>query len=904
MALANGADAVIGGIPVKLDDAAPEEIQRPAYDHNFQPIFNQRIDITGKPGAQNLRSDRLLWHITDWAGGEGQVVLDNSSDASARRFFRSEGLDFRVPGQVTLNKSVQRNSPIDSSGGATASVAGSAFTALSGSITDTGTDTELNSTGTTAESTSVTPGVGQTTMAFKLYKAAAVQTTIEASAFIKEQGQCPVSGSDRIVPGFSGGQNGFGSMRSANLVSGTAFTAGVPVTVTFSGTTPSHTGFATVTVFRGTSGGNRTKITETDGPLGTGFPVSITFTPQGTNTYHFHLSVVKTTPGDVTVDKLTYSASEAPTNVTVRIVNETDGGTVTSKNIDISNTTSAQVTTLTWNSIAAKEYRARVIYNSGAQHPFIDEVVSTVNTTTALEFHAMELGLNGDVWLLKSTTSVDPTSVHYDFTNEDWDAHDTLADPAAASDCRALAHTDAYQYGLFSDGLIAYWTTTAGNDHDYVAAVTGGVGIAICQNRLFYLVEASTGVTVNTYAVDTASGSTPVSALQTATVSSAVITSDATLRERMCATPTGARFFVNYGSDSVIYEADASGSTLVIRELARLDRGAKVTAIDHVAGFTFMAVQFKAETGETARCALYVMDQANTPRRVGYFRRDDPSTAPVVSMQAYQNDLWLLQGEFIWRYSLQTGGLYCEYELDPGLNTYARQIAVVQGHVFAMYESEDATNTGGVVHVAGSVGTYRQSSLSDGSSFDTSIYDYGLPGEKKTLRSVTVLTDDMPDDTSVVVQAQVDQDGTWIDIGSHTTGAESTFTVSTSESSTDFRTIQMRVILNSATGVSTPILKAIIVEAMVLGFEEFFDLVVLTDDEDPAFHIADHNRTGGEVTQALNALRRAGAPFSFIDGREHKELGNNPEYTCVFDSSRDSNDDVGEGRYSLRLRVL
>jgi hypothetical protein len=373
----------------------------------------------------------------------------------------------------------------------------------------------------------------------------------------------------------------------------------------------------------------------------------------------------------------------------------------------------------------------------------------------------------------------------------------------------------------------------------------------------------------------------------------------------MIGTPTGARFFVNYSDVTcVLYEADASGSTLVVKELTRLDEGAKGTSIAYVAGTTFIAAQFQAEDGETPRCALYAIDSANTPRRVGLFRREDPSDQPVSSMQPYQTDLWLLQGEFIWRYSLQTGGLYCEYELNPTDNSYARQIAVTQGHVFACYEQESATETGGVVWVAGSVGTYRQAAVAGGSSFTTSVYDYGLPGERKTLRSIQAITDSLAADTSVTVEAQFDQDGTWVDLGSHNTGSETILPLLSTDSLYEFRTIQLRITLNSATGVSTPVLKAVVVECLVLEFEEFFELTILTENEDSSYHALDQTFTGGDLTQAINGMRRARAPFTFVDGVEHASLDNNPEYLCVFDTSDGTNDEVGEGRMGVRLRVV
>jgi hypothetical protein len=224
--------------------------------------------------------------------------------------------------------------------------------------------------------------------------------------------------------------------------------------------------------------------------------------------------------------------------------------------------------------------------------------------------------------------------------------------------------------------------------------------------------------------------------------------------------------------------------------------------------------------------------------------------------------------------------------------------------VFALYASEDSTNTAGTIWVSNTDGLYRQSSVSNGGSFTTSAYDYGLPGEIKTMRNIQVITDTMSAGTSVVVEAQYDQDGTWVELGTHSTGTDSTFTVSTPGDAQTFRILQLRVTLNSATGTNTPTLKAVVAEAMVLGFEEFFEFIVLTEDEDSNFHVAGLNRTGGDVVQAINDLRRSQTPMTLIDAYEHSNPENNPSYSVVFDTSDGSNDEVGEGRLSVRLRVL
>jgi hypothetical protein len=891
----------LGDVLAHLDKNAPTEIQRPSYRHYFRPVFRQGIDITGKPGSQNLREDRLLWHITDWGGGEGQVVLQNGDDASARRFFRSEGLNARTAGQLELNKSIQQNTPQDATGGSVDTSEGSAWTAITGSITDTGTDTRLNSATTVAQSVAWTPGAGQVQAKFHLYKEAVQTTTVEGSSFAKSDGPGAINGDDWVIQATGGKTALF--IQSGTLVAGTDISADVPLTVTgdLSATANSY---ALIRVYRNGSlltGGQAVNLQSGDPTL--------TFTPTGTAIYQLAVYVVHN-GGTTTFEEVTYTNASSPTSVTVSVRNTTDSTNHGSQTVQITNTTSAPVVSINHNTTAGKDYAYRVTYNSGGQRPLVDKVVATANTTVSggYAFNAMEMGLDGKIWLIGNKASADSAAYTYDFTNEDWDvANAGLADTTSDDIPTAIVHSDAWEYAAFQSGVIIQFD--ASGDADYVTGLDTITGLGICQNRLFVLTEDPTdyanGVQIRTYGVDenVTAGTTAVVA--TAEVSSAAVVADGTLRERMIGTPTGARFFVNYSDVTcVLYEADASGSTLVVKELTRLDEGAKGTSIAYVAGTTFIAAQFQAEEGETPRCALYAIDSANTPRRVGLFRRDDPSDQPVVSMQPYQTDLWLLQGEFIWRYSLQTGGLYCEYQLNPTDNSYARQIAVTQGHVFACYEQESSTETGGVVWVAGSVGTYRQAAVAGGSSFTTSVYDYGLPGERKTLRSIQTITDDLAAATSVTVEAQFDQSGTWVDLGSHDSGAETILPLLSVDSLYEFRTIQLRVTLNSATGVSTPVLKAVVVECLVLEFEEFFELTILTENEDSSYHALDQTFTGGDLTQAINGMRRTRAPFTFVDGVEHASLDNNPEYLCVFDTSDGTNDEVGEGRMGVRLRVV
>src|SRR5262245_27608740 len=104
MSLSSGAHVEIGGVGYNLDEAYEADLGRRCYIHGGRDIFAEQFNITGVPGARNLRQEELQWVITNFSG-EGQVVQIPDDETSATRFYRSEGIDMRVPGEQTLNRS-------------------------------------------------------------------------------------------------------------------------------------------------------------------------------------------------------------------------------------------------------------------------------------------------------------------------------------------------------------------------------------------------------------------------------------------------------------------------------------------------------------------------------------------------------------------------------------------------------------------------------------------------------------------------------------------------------------------------------------------------------------------------------------------------------------------------------
>src|SRR5512143_229363 len=181
MALPSGADVELGGVAYKLDRSYETLTGRRAYTHGGRPI-SVGGQIFGRSGAE-ITDNRLVWYVTDFEG-EGQVVLDPQDPDSAKRFYRSEGLNFRIPGQGSLNKSVLTEIPDNIAGAASTQQGAADFADVTGTSTVVATDDRrLNALNDVVGSTAVTPGANNVQVDFYLYHEtwADYATTIEGN---------------------------------------------------------------------------------------------------------------------------------------------------------------------------------------------------------------------------------------------------------------------------------------------------------------------------------------------------------------------------------------------------------------------------------------------------------------------------------------------------------------------------------------------------------------------------------------------------------------------------------------------------------------------------------------------------------------------------------------------------
>src|SRR5213082_1529343 len=146
----------IDGVPYKVDESLDS-----TYIPSHVP-YRRRADVVPMPRWPNTMEvdsgGKARWFLTNFGGGEGQNVLEAGDDFGATRFYRSEGLNFRVPGQFSLNTSAVLSMPPSTGAAAATTYQGNAdMTDVTGASTASGTDRRLNTENDEIKTTNFTP---------------------------------------------------------------------------------------------------------------------------------------------------------------------------------------------------------------------------------------------------------------------------------------------------------------------------------------------------------------------------------------------------------------------------------------------------------------------------------------------------------------------------------------------------------------------------------------------------------------------------------------------------------------------------------------------------------------------------------------------------------------------------
>jgi hypothetical protein len=113
----------------------------------------------------------------------------------------------------------------------------------------------------------------------------------------------------------------------------------------------------------------------------------------------------------------------------------------------------------------------------------------------------------------------------------------------------------------------------------------------------------------------------------------------------------------------------------------------------------------------------------------------------------------------------------------------------------------------------------------------------------------------------------------------------------------------VRVRLATTNGTTTPVLHAVTVWATSAQDEEYFDLVLLTEDYDSSFRVADDQSTGDERVGSLLQNWRSKSVLTFRDGYQ-ATTGDFSDYLTTIEDLRIENNAAGEGRAVLTLKVV
>lgn len=202
----------------------------------------------------------------------------------------------------------------------------------------------------------------------------------------------------------------------------------------------------------------------------------------------------------------------------------------------------------------------------------------------------------------------------------------------------------------------------------------------------------------------------------------------------------------------------------------------------------------------------------------------------------------------VYRYDLEAGGLSLFLS---GNSNPVTSIAFLDGR----YYVATLSGTTGAVLYTPSTGASKHPTTS---TVVGETWDFGFPGEPKTLTTVDVQTETLPSGTSVEVSLLLD-DGTTITTDAagvtmaHSTGTRSTFVVSNAGTERNFYYVRPSVILKGS-GTTTPTVVAVTVRCETSGMVRFFEVVVDLSDDTSNDRLPDQMLNGKQKADNLRTL--------------------------------------------------
>ena len=851
------------------------------------PLQPPRSEIAGDPGAVNLQKAEWQWTLTRFEGGEGRIVFD-AQDTDPPHFYQTDGaVDTRTSGEFTMGTLPAL--VVNADGGTTTTTQGSALTGHAGTS---GVDYVLDTLGNPAHTearlinhvaagevkvATHDPTDGPVYVNFALDIATAYTTRFEGNTLTDVTGTSSDTGTDTIIgPGEEVKQ---GSRVHAGGVS-------VNVTIRWKSQGP-----GSLAIFRVHNETGSTDV-DTTGSVSVGSTfdtITLSFTAEAGKTYGYYAKDGATS-SDLQIDYIEESVTDTSCAYTLTIRNTTDSTDVTPTSGSLTGTaTGPTIASLLYTAAAGKSYEYRVKNNGGTGADaetlivdYISEVLGTLVTDPRLLVH----GYNDDIWAVHHD-GTNSDLFRYDFTNNEWDDID---DNFVAQLPVAAASSDRYLYILMANSVVWRFTATADSGVAYTTAPAGtGVGIAVANNRLYVL----TTTTLTEYTLD---GAAPTYAGTTKVAAGSFYnaeTADQTVRQQMCGTENGVRFFTNVrGGPTTIYDF----SDGALKPIGVLKRGWKATAIEHYDGITYIGAQTsnRALSPALTRSAIYYIDQPSMPpKHLGWLRFQDPDDEPIRSITAWGTDVYFLQGLNVWRYSTLTGGLVLDRVVGATTEENAVQVAVMDRKLWVAYSGQGIFVT---ANAYPSQTMYLYSPL----------WDFDAPADDKTVLGFEVLTKPLPANTAISMQYRLDEATAWTTLGtSQDVGTTlHTFAVSSAQATYSGRILQWRVGLSSSDGVSTPTVRAVTSRVLVLDYQQAFEMALDIRDDASSDRAVGGQLTGRGKMALLTTIRDNKALVAMVDRYSTHRSGDSDSYTGILRSIQPELDERGQGIARVRFEVV
>jgi hypothetical protein len=636
----------------------------------------QQTVIIGQAGLDNPTPDELRWLITSWAGGEGQKIVQPEDELSVRRYNRSVGIDLSDPSQLKLGKQMTQRAI--GSGNTFTTVQGSTFTDIAGSSSAVGDDRSLNSDGAEIGHSVVSLAAGVHEVEFHAYSSGKI-ATVEGSTFEKVRGTLNIAGSDSVLHR-SGEPTGVARSGARSLA-----TTPVQVTLWLKGNrTPGKGARCRVYVeVRNMSTGGHTvasvrrELRSENGDYDAARPFTLGFQAIAGNTYRYYVTIEmeeKDGARGLLID-LFHEMYLGPAALLCRVM---EGANVrASQRVDVTRIEStAMVVRLTFILAAAATVSFR-FQRVSSPVPILADKIRYSDTTTFSESRIAELGQGGNVWVVDVDSAASMSAFKWDPATGLWSS---VANFGSAGELAvAMHHSDTYEYVL---GASSGVYRLDGGSTLYAAAGTGRVGLVAAANRLWLLTEEPAATKLWEVALDATAG-LPLTWTEKWNPVNGIAT-DQTLPHRMAATNSGPVFFCNQSAECVVYEWNAGSNTG--RAVSRLP-GFQGRAIYHGGGLTYLAGEQPVPGGGTKASLFVIDHSvgAGEPEPLNLvFEREGESDAYLQAIQVIGSQLYVLGHVSseppvmrLWRISLEPpGGLFLENEVPLLSGKLTRDLAI------------------------------------------------------------------------------------------------------------------------------------------------------------------------------------------------------------------------------------